>query len=287
MGELSFTARSLGEGPAVICMHGFPDDAGSFRHQLPALAGAGYRALSVSLRGYEPSSQPADGSYFLVDLVDDLRGWIDALGLERVRVIGHDWGAIIAYAAAAAMPERISSMVTIAVPHIRRFLPALPVVLPTQLWRSWYVMFFQLRRISSAYFSEDRGLIDKLWRDWSPGWTPEPEAYAEVKQTFAQPGVREAALAYYRALFGTVLDPRARASWALFQAKTPVPTLVVTGARDGCADTRMFDHGDWREDFLGPAELIRVAGAGHFVHQERPEIVNPAILDWLAQPSSC
>ena len=280
VGPLRFSALAQGEGPLVLCLHGFPDNNGSFRHQLPALAAAGYRAVAPMMRGYEPSSQPREPSYFLADLVDDVSAWADELGADQLRIVGHDWGALVAYAAAARMPERITSMVTMAVPHIRRFLPAMPRILPSQLRRSWYVLLFQLRRTGDFVFLQDRGVIEKLWRDWSPGFRPEPEAFASIKQTFAQPGVRKAAISYYRALFSTP-SARAAESWRLYSAKTPVPTLAMTGARDGCVDTRLHDVGDWREDYLGPAEMTRLEWAGHFLHQEQPEAANEAILGWF------
>jgi pimeloyl-ACP methyl ester carboxylesterase len=279
-GPLRFTAHAQGRGPLVLCLHGFPDHARSFRHQLPVLAAAGYRAVAPTLRGYEPSSQPRDGSYYIADLVDDLFAWIDELGEAEARLIGHDWGAIIAYAAAARAPERLRCMVTLAVPHMRRFLPAMSTIMPAQLRRSWYALFFQLRRTSNFVFERDFGVIDKLWRDWSPGWRPPAEELEAVKATFAQPGVRRAAMGYYRGVFGS-LAPRARESWRLMTRKTAVPTLSMTGALDGCVDTRLHDFGDWERDFLAPSRVLRVEQAGHFLHQERPEVVNEAILDWL------
>jgi pimeloyl-ACP methyl ester carboxylesterase len=279
-GPLRFTAYAQGQGPLVLCLHGFPDHARSFRHQLPALAAAGYRAVAPTLRGYEPSSQPSDGQYFMVDLVDDLLAWIDELGEREARVIGHDWGAIIAYAAAARAPERLRCMVTMAVPHMRRFLPATRMVMPAQLRRSWYVLFFQLRRLSNFVMDRDFGVIDKLWRDWSPGWRPEADEYEALKATFAQPGVRRAAMGYYRGVFGST-SPRSRESWKLMTRKTSVPTLAMTGAIDGCVDTRLHDFGNWEADYLAPSRVLRIEQAGHFLHQERPDVVNEAILEWL------
>jgi pimeloyl-ACP methyl ester carboxylesterase len=283
-GPLRFSAYASGEGPLVVCLHGFPDQPRSFRHQLPALVDAGYRVVVPTLRGYEPSSQPANGHYYVLDLAEDLLAWIDELGADQVRVVGHDWGAIIAYAAAALAPTRIRCMVTIAVPHMRRFTPSMPMVstvMPAQLRRSWYVLLFQLRGLSDVVFARhsDR-ILDKLWRDWSPGWTPEPGELDAVKATFALPGVRRAAMQYYRALFGSPTR-RSRESWKLLAAKTPVPTLAITGALDGAVDSRLHDLGNWQNDYLAPSRVLRFERAGHFVHQERPNEVNAAILEWL------
>jgi pimeloyl-ACP methyl ester carboxylesterase len=280
-GPLRFTAYARGEGPLVVCLHGFPDQPRSFRHQLPALVDAGYRVVVPTLRGYEPSSQPADGHYYVIDLAEDLLAWLDELGADEARVVGHDWGAIIADAAAALAPERLRCMVTIAVPHMRRFQAGVSTVMPAQLGRSWYALLFQIRGLSDLAFArEGDRIIDKLWRDWSPGWSPEPGELEAVKATFALPGVPRAAMQYYRGLFSSP-SLRAWESWKLLTAKTPVPTLSITGALDGAVDSRLHDFGDWQGDYLAPSRVLRFERAGHFVHQERPVEVNAAILEWL------
>ena len=109
-GPLTFSSLAAGVGPPVLLVHGFPDHARSWRLQLPALAEAGYRAVAPTLRGYEPSSQPADGDYHIVRMAEDLGG-------EPVHLVGHDWGAVIAYVAAALAPDRLRSLTTLAIPH--------------------------------------------------------------------------------------------------------------------------------------------------------------------------
>ena len=94
----------MGEGPTVLCLHGFPDNASTFRHQLPALATAGYRAISLTLRGYEPPSIPPDQDYSVEAIVTDIVAVIDALGQAPVHLIGHDWGAAVAYRVSASAP---------------------------------------------------------------------------------------------------------------------------------------------------------------------------------------
>ena len=98
--------------PLVVCLHGFPDTAQTFRGQLPVLVDAGYRAIAPMLRGYEPSSQPEDNDYTLATMARDVIVWLDQLGEQQVHLVGHDWGAAITYAAGALAPERFASLTT-------------------------------------------------------------------------------------------------------------------------------------------------------------------------------
>ena len=293
--SLSFSARvsgggptgsgPTGRGPIVLLLHGFPDHSGSWRFQLPALADAGYRAVAPTLRGYEPSSQPPDGDYHIVRMAEDVAGWIDDLGGEPVHLVGHDWGAIISYAAAALVPERLLSLTTLAIPHPGRLQSHGLRALPSQLRNSWYILFFQLRGIADYVVeARDWAFIEKLWRDWSPGWALPDDELAAVKRTLAQPGVKRAALAYYRA----IADRRSEAAKEterLLSSAIPVRTLALTGALDGCMDTRLHDLAIAKEDFPAGVEVVRVERAGHFLHQERPDEVNRLLLAWLARGS--
>jgi pimeloyl-ACP methyl ester carboxylesterase len=266
--------------PIVLCLHGFPDHNRSFRHQIPAWTAAGYRVVAPMLRGYEPSSQPVDDDYHTIRMVEDVLGWIEALGVLRVHLVGHDWGAVIGYQVAAMAPERLLSLTTIAVPHLRR-MPGGIWQVPQQLKNSWYTLFFQLRGVAElALRRGDFAFIERLWRDWSPGWQAPEEEMRLLKRTFRQPGVVKAALRYYRAL----LDPLTRAaseSRRLAFAPIHVPTLAITGERDGCMDTRLFDEVMRGADFPRGLKVRRIREAGHFVHQEQPEEVNQHVLEWL------
>jgi pimeloyl-ACP methyl ester carboxylesterase len=278
---LSFSALTQGDGQVVLCLHGFPDNRRSFRLQLPAVAAAGYRAVAPTLRGYEPSAQPADGDYHIVRMAEDVVGWLDDLGEERVHLVGHDWGAVIAYAACALAPERFRSLMTLAIAYPGRLFNEGIRKIPRQLRNSWYMFFFQLRGLADfAVETRDWALIEKLWRDWSPGWELPDDEMAAVKQTLAQPGVKRAALGYYRAFFD-LRSPAARETQKLAESKIPVPTMAVTGARDGCMDTRLHDVVMHDEDFPSGVEVVRLEQAGHFLHQEEPEAFNRLLLGWL------
>ena len=275
---LTFSAQAMGDGPIVLCLHGFPDNARSFRHQLPALAEAGYRAISLTLRGYEPGAIPADGDYTMETIATDILAATESLDTGPVHLIGHDWGAAVAYVATSAAPERFKSLTVMAVPHAGRFARE-GLRIPKQLRLSWYMGFFNIPWLSDWVVQrQDYAFIRKLWRDWSPGWQPEPGVLDSVIQTLSQPGVRSAALGYYRAALSikALLVSAEEAHYPV-----PVPTLALSGERDGCIASEVFEQLMVAQDFPKGLTFSRIAEAGHFLHQEQPEQVNREILDWL------
>jgi pimeloyl-ACP methyl ester carboxylesterase len=279
--DLTFSAYSSGDGPVVLCLHGFPDNLRSFRHQLPALAEAGFRAIAPALRGYEPSSQPGPEihHYHPRRVAADAIAWAESHG--KVHLIGHDWGGVAAYQAAAERPDLFHSLSVIAIPHTSALgQRAARRLLLGQLRKSWYGLFFQLRGIADRVVErKDFAFIEFLWREWSPGYTPEPGELESVKQTLRQPGVLSAALAYYRAMLSPGLDD-SRAMRKFGGQPIRVPTLAITGVLDGCMDTRFFDHVP-TDRFPEGLRTERVDGAGHFVHQEDPDRINALLVEWL------
>ena len=282
-GDLKFTAVEQGEGPLVLCLHGFPDCYHSFRHQLPFLAAHGYRAVSVSLRGYEPSSQPSNGDYSLESIANDIVAFIDQLGEDKAHLIGHDWGAAITYTAGAAAPECFHSLTTMAVPHSGRFVNE-AFFKPKQALLSWYMLFFQLRGIADYVVKrDDFAFIRWLWRVWSPNWQIEESVITEVIDTLRQPGVQRGALAYYREALSPKQLPLTPARRAANAYPVPVPTLALTGRDDGCIDCNIFQALCREADFPSGLEVRVIENAGHFLHQEQPDAVNDLLLAWLEQ----
>ena len=284
-GALEFSAIATGEGPLVLCLHGFPDNAHSYDLQLPVLAEAGYRAVSVNLRGYETTSIAPDAGYRMGELATDVVAILDQLEVERAHLIGHDWGASITYTAGALAPQRFYSLTTMAVPHAGRFANE-AFTHPRQLRLSWYMFFFQLRGVAEYVVERnDFAFIRKLWRDWSPGWEIPEDELEGVIESFRQPGVKQAALGYYRAALGLRSLPVGKAAKSAAGFSVPVPTLAITGEQDGCIDSGIFQQLMYPEDFPAGLQVEQIPNAGHFPHREQPEVVNALLLKWLQSHS--
>lgn len=212
-------------------------------------------------------------------LARDVVAWIDALGVERAHLVGHDWGAAIAYAAATLAPHRIDRVVTLAVPHLAGLGRGLRRH-PGQLWRSRYMVGMLGGRLNDARLAaDDLAGLETLWRRWSPGWTPPPDVLAAMKDALRPPDVLHAATDLYRSM----IRPGCGASWRLLRGVVRAPTLALTGAQDGCIDTRLFDHMD-PACFPAGLEVARLDGVGHFLHLEDPDRVNARVLAWLTPP---
>lgn len=281
-GGLSFTAWSLGQGPLVLLLHGFPDTPGTFRHQLPALAAAGFRAVAVTTRGYEPSSQPDNGNYRLDALAGDVVDWVEALGESQAHLVGHDWGATIAYGAVARSPRHFRSLTTLTVPYPRRF-GEVVMTDAAQLQRSDYILFFQQIGVAEQQVAaRDGAYLEELWRKWSPGWEPDAAALASMKRQFGKPGVVQSALAYYRQALDAA-SPLAVATQQLLAQPVQVPTLGVYGARDECIGADVFERSMQPGDFPAGLRIERIESAGHFPHLEAPASVNAALLGFIGR----
>jgi pimeloyl-ACP methyl ester carboxylesterase len=284
---LQFGVLEAGSGPLALCLHGFPDSADTWRHLLPALAGAGFHAVAPFMRGYAPTAVPADGAYHLGALVADAVALHEVLGGDGNAVlIGHDWGAEAAYGAAAFAPDRWRRLVTLAVPPA-----ALDEVLFNdyeQLKRFFYLFMFRdpAGLAETVVANDDMAFLDELWRDWSPGFQP-GEHLAQVKQSLRQPANLAAALGYYRAAGGGGPVGQAAGAADRFAAEqqavgrqAPQPTLYLHGARDGCIGVDLARDG---ERFLAPSSrMIVIDDAGHFLHLEDPAQVNDHILSWVS-----
>lgn len=279
---VEFSFLEVGEGPLALCLHGFPDTPHGWRHLLPALADAGFRAVAPWMRGYAPTSVPASGHYQIGALAADanalhavLDGDVDAV------LIGHDWGAAATWAAVNHEPDRWKAMVAAAVPH-----PAVAAGILfdyDQIKRSFYMFFFQHPLADAVVAMDDMAFIDGLWADWSPGLETgaATEAAAAVKGSLRDPAHLAAALGYYRATIGGVgLDPAYDDIGAAGGRPVTIPALYLHGADDGCLGV----------DFAQPtAEHLThqqsrveiVDGVGHFLQLEDPETFNRLVVEFV------
>jgi len=164
--DLQFSYIEKGEGPLLLCMHGFPDIPSTFRYQLDAFADQGYRVVAPYMRGYSPTEIPQNGFYQTVILGLDTLALIRNLGYENAVLLGHDWGSSAVTAAAVLDPGKVKKLITVAVPYGSKLGEAF-VLSPEQQRRSWYMFFFQLPLADIAVPVNDFAFIERLWRDWS------------------------------------------------------------------------------------------------------------------------
>jgi pimeloyl-ACP methyl ester carboxylesterase len=278
---IRFATLEIGSGPLVLCLHGFPDTAHTFREQLPALAEAGYRAVAPFMRGYAPTQPAKDGRYQSALLSLDAVAMIPALGHDSACIFGHDWGAVAAYGAAILAPTTVRTLVTAAVPHGPSVLNAFFTSFDQQQ-RSWYMFFFQHPFADVAVAHDDFRFLERLWQDWSPGWRYSAEDLEALKATFRQPGVLEAALGYYRCTLNPAMqDPTlAETQNRISTAPVEVPTTIIYGANDGCMGAELLDG--MEALFARGLRKVVLPQAGHFVHRERAPEVNRILLEALA-----
>jgi pimeloyl-ACP methyl ester carboxylesterase len=270
--DFAYLAAGPETGPLALCFHGFPDTAFTYRHLLPALADAGFRAVAPFMRGYAPTGIPADGSYHGASLVADAGALHQALGGdERAVIIGHDWGAQPAYGASARWPDRFRKTVAIALPPGRVFGPGL--LQYDQLRRSWYMFFFQTPFADMVVPANDLEFVRRLWLDWSPGHDP-TEDMVHVRESLGSPANLQAALGYYRATFGRVPAPGHLGAEAAALAQTSQqPLLYLHGADDGCIGAEIAANVEG---------VVTIERAGHFLHLERPDVVNRLVVDFVS-----
>lgn len=270
--ELGYVSR--GSGPLVIFLHGFPDTYRGFLPILDDVATAGYRAVAMAMRGYAPSGLAADGDYRVAALASDVVGLADALGAERFTVVGHDWGAVTAYAVAQLAPQRVTRLVTAAVPHTGHFVLRMR---PRQLRRSHYMLRFQVPRWPEWRIPrDDYRWLEQLIRDWSPSWRFGEAQMRPLKQNFSEPGRLRAALAYYRQMAASLLAPSSR---HLVYPPVTTPTRMIYGLQDGCIGAELFQGQQAR--FPAGLDLVALEDAGHFMQWEQPERFAQLVIGFL------
>ena len=254
----------VGEGRPVVLLHGFPDSSRLWRHQTAALADAGFKVIAPDLRGYGGSDKPADvGAYSILFLAGDVVGVLDHLGVDRAHVVGHDWGAALAWAFASVMPDRVDHLVTLSVGHPRAFVAAGM----EQRQKSWYMLLFQYPDIAEQWLSAD-GWVN--FREWCH----HPDADAVIAD-LERNGSLTPALNYYRAN----IPPESYIAPPLELPAIQAPTMGIWSSNDfALVEAQMtrscaFVEAPWRYE--------RIDGVDHWMQLEAPDEVNRLLLDFL------
>lgn len=301
--ELHVWEDGPADGPVVVLAHGFPELAYSWRHQVPALAAAGYRVIAPDQRGYGRSSRPgAVEDYDILHLTGDLVALLDDAGVERATLVGHDWGSMVVWQTALLHPERVHAVCGMSVPFVPR--PAVP---PTVAWRRifdgrfFYILYFQEPGVADADLGADagktmrrmlcglrgggmsgapdgRGFVERLPEPESlPDWISQDELdhyTAEFTRTGFTGG-----LDWYRNF-----DRNWELTPQLAGARVEVPSLFVGGALDPVLSMTPPDRqAEHLADFRGS---VLIPDAGHWVQQERPAETNAALLAFLQETRS-
>ena len=271
-GELVFDVIDAGpsDGPVVVLLHGFCQRNTNWNAVIPRLTARGYRCLAPNQRGYSPGARPTRRrDYRVPELVEDVGALIDASGAERVHLVGYDWGATVAWGAAAEIPDRLATVSPLSVPHPAAFLKALAT--SRQGLASWYIYFFQLPRLPERYFLGRHGQATQLSKFMQSG-KQAPEAADRDARAMADPGVLSAGLNWYRAIPLTNMRG--------VGAKITVPTMYVWSDGDtfllgkGARGSGRYVSGEYRFE-----TLHRVS---HWMLDEQPDAVADLLLEWFA-----
>jgi pimeloyl-ACP methyl ester carboxylesterase len=265
--ELSFHVIDEGQGPAVLLLHGFPDSSALWRHQIPALVDAGHRVIAPDLRGFGESDRPEGvEAYGMELLVGDVLGILGALGVERVCVVGHDWGAALGWALAALAPQRVQRLAALSVGHPAGFFTDATA----QREMSWYMLFFLFPGVAEDALCRDGwALLRSLLREQG-----DIDRYLT---DLDRPGALTAALNWYRAnisaeIFGQ-LNP---------QPLPPVQCPVLGVWSDGyhhCGEAQMQAS---QRNVTESWRYARVEGASHWIPLDAPETLNKLLVEFVS-----
>jgi pimeloyl-ACP methyl ester carboxylesterase len=303
--SISLTVHETGEGPAVVFCHGFPELAFSWRHQLPAVAAAGFRAIAPDQRGYADSSAPPNVSdYGLTELTGDMAGLLDALKIDRAIFVGHDWGGFVAWAMPLLYPERTAGVVGVCTPYM-----AIPPIAVLRAMvggkdeRMYIAWFQEPGRAESVMDSRARLIFDRLMRaplspieagqramasgelDMNPfrrieelkADTPpivSPQELDVYVRAYEKSGFR-GGINWYRNIDRNLKDHP-----EIGVAKLALPCLMITAEWDVALPPRMAAG---MPALCSDLEMHNIERAGHWVQQEFPDEVNRALVDWLTR----
>ena len=263
VGGVGIEYQVTGQGRPVILLHGFPDSGRLWRHQVPALADAGFQVIAPDLRGYGRSGKPADvEAYSLLLLAADVGAVLADLDLTRAHVVGHDWGAALAWAIAALAPDSVDHLVAMSVGHPATFRRTFK-----QREKSWYMLLFQFPGIAERWLSDDG------WANFR-AWAGHPDTDQVIAELEAN-GSLTPALNYYRAN----VPPESWVGPPLQLPPVQAPTMGIWSSGDvALTEVQMTDSA---RSVAGPWRYERLDGPGHWMQLEAPADVNALLLDFL------
>jgi pimeloyl-ACP methyl ester carboxylesterase len=262
---VSIEYEATGNGPPVVLLHGFPDSGRLWRHQVSALAEAGFKVIVPDLRGYGRSDKPTEVEAYTMNLlVGDVLAVMDAAGAERAHVVGHDWGAGVAWATASVAGERVDHLVALSVGHPGTFFADSF----EQYEKSWYMLLFQFAGVGEEWLSGGDWANFRAW-----GHHPDEDAViAELEEN----GSLTPGLNYYRANIPPSLFVQSGLVWPPIQA----PTMGVWSSGDfALTETQMTSSA---RNVAGPWRYERLDGPGHWMQLEAPAEVNRLLIDFLS-----
>jgi pimeloyl-ACP methyl ester carboxylesterase len=277
--RLDFPALAAGDGPVVVCWHGFPDHPMTFAPLAQHLVTAGRRVVLPWLRGFHPSTVDALTYSDSITLAADAAAVAGAFG-EPVDMIGHDLGAGMVARVAAAWPEHLNRGVTLAIPPPATLGRALND--PAQQQRLFYLFLFAVEGVAEAVLNTDRKLVDHLWSTWSPRLTLDAAHKARIHEMYGDEKYLDNVLKIYRANFDPGrFDPALVDHGGRTEGVASKPLLVLGGGDDGCIDPRQFVEA--HKGLAPGSEVDVLPRVGHFLHLEQPDTVARRVLDWFSR----
>jgi pimeloyl-ACP methyl ester carboxylesterase len=253
-----------GAGRPVVLLHGFPDSGRLWRHQVPALVEAGFQVIVPDQRGYGRSDKPAEvDDYGLLHICGDVGAVLDHLGIERAHVVGHDWGAAVAWVLATVAPDRVDHLAVLSVGHPTAFRTAGL----EQRARSWYMLLFQFAGVAETWLSADR------WANFKE-WSRYPEADTVIAELEAD-GSLTPGLNWYRAN----LAPSSWVEPPLDLPPVAAPTMGVWSTEDIALLEGQMARSS--AHVAGPWRYERLEGVGHWMQLEAPDRVNQLLVEFL------
>lgn len=281
--RLHYVTAGEENDPLVVLLHGFPEFWYSWRHQIPALADAGFRVVAPDMRGYNTSERPhGPGSYRSEQLVGDVLGLVDHLGSESAHVVGHDWGGIFAWWTAIRHPESVDRLAILNAPHPARY--RLSLEQNRKQWgRSLYALFFQLPRVPETLLgARNCAGVAEMLRN-----TAGPETFSDAdlrryREAACRPGALTAMLNYYRAAARETLrrEIRGLVGGEQQDQQVEVPTLLLWGEDDPALGTELTEG---LERWVPDLRVERFPETSHWLQNERPEEVTESLVEFLRE----